>query len=111
MPAAWGTSMTLERLAEGTEFHGRYRVSRLIKAGGMGAVYEVFDSRSDRRRALKLLHPSLVADEGIRTKFEAEAKVTGAIESEHLVEVFDAGIDPASQCPFIVMELLRGEDL
>ena len=101
----------LAQLGEGTEFHGRYRVARLIKAGGIGAVYEVFDSRSDRRRALKILHPSLVADDNIRAKFEAEAKVTGMIESDHLVEIFDAGIDPTSQCPFIVMELLRGEDL
>jgi serine/threonine protein kinase len=37
--------------------------------------------------------------------------VTAGIESEHLVEVFDIGIDEDTQSPFLVMELLRGEDL
>jgi serine/threonine protein kinase len=103
--------VTLLHLPEGTVFQGRYRVSRLIKAGGMGAVYEVKDERSDRKRALKVLLPNLFADADMRARFEREAKVTGDVESEHLVEVFDAGVDDATESPFIVMELLRGEDL
>ena len=39
----------------GTLFHGRYRVVRRIKAGAMGAVYEVADEVTDRRRALSLI--------------------------------------------------------
>ncbi len=103
--------MNQTTLSIGAEFHGRYRVVRPIKAGGMGAVYEVVDTRSDRHRALKVLLPALVQDQNLRAKFEAEAKITSAIESEHLVEVFDAGVDDTTGVPFIVMELLRGDDL
>ena len=47
----------------------------------------------------------------MRARFAREAVVTAGIESEHLVEVFDAGVEKESGCPFLVMELLRGEDL
>ena len=99
------------RFVEGELFADRYRLVRPIKEGGMGAVYEVVDVRSERRRALKVLLSDLLEDADLRARFEREAKVTAAVESEHLVEVFDAGVDGATRCPFLVMELLRGDDL
>lgn len=77
----------------------------------MGAVYEAVDTRSDRKRALKVLLPSMLADDDVRARFDREARLTGAIESDHLVEVSDAGVDPETNAPFIAMELLRGQDL
>jgi serine/threonine-protein kinase len=77
----------------------------------MGAVYEVVDERTEGRRALKVMLPSLFGDADLRARFEREAKVTSAVESDHLVRVMDAGVDPASGTPFLVMELLHGEDL
>ncbi len=47
----------------------------------------------------------------MRERFELEARVTAEIESDHIVETFDAGVDEATGAPFLVMELLRGEDL
>ncbi len=92
-------------------FQGRYQIIRCIKSGGMGSVYEVLDQKTASRRALKLMLPQLLSNESLRARFELEAKITGAIESDHLVRVLDAGIDADSQMPFLVMELLRGEDL
>lgn len=77
----------------------------------MGAVYEVVHRETLRRRALKVLLPSLVSDTEARARFAQEASITAEIESEHLVDTFDAGVDRDSGCPFIVMELLRGETL
>lgn len=77
----------------------------------MGAVYEVIHRETLRRRALKVLLPSLVSDADARARFAQEASITAEIESEHLVETYDAGVDRATGCPFIVMELLRGETL
>jgi serine/threonine-protein kinase len=77
----------------------------------MGAVYEALHRETKRRRAIKLLLPVLVSDPDARARFAQEATITADIESEHLVETFDAGIDPVTGCPFIVMELLRGESL
>jgi eukaryotic-like serine/threonine-protein kinase len=98
-------------LAPGTVFHDRYRVERCLKCGGMGAVSEITDLNTERRRALKTMLPDSVSDPGLRARFKHEATITAQVESEHLVEIFDAGIDAATGMPFIVMELLKGEDL
>jgi serine/threonine protein kinase len=95
----------------GTLFHGRYRVVRCIKSGGMGAVYEATDDKTSGPRALKVMLPDLLDNEGLRARFALEARITGGIESDHIVRTFDAGVDEATGVPFLVMELLRGEDL
>jgi eukaryotic-like serine/threonine-protein kinase len=102
---------TVAELRAGAVFHGRYEVLRCIRAGGMGAVYEVLDRDTRRRRALKTMLPRLTADAESRARFELEAHVTAEVDSAHLVEVLDAGVDQATTVPFLVMELLRGEDL
>jgi tRNA A-37 threonylcarbamoyl transferase component Bud32 len=100
-----------QRFAPGSLFHGRYRVVQAIKAGGMGAVYEVIDETINARRALKTMLPSIVSAPELRARFALEARVTGSIESNHLVRVSDAGVDEATGVPFLIMDLLRGEDL
>ncbi|MFO0612997.1 MAG: serine/threonine-protein kinase [Polyangiaceae bacterium] len=96
-------------LSPGALFHERYRILRELGAGAMGTVFEVTDERTSGARALKVMHPSLARRDALRGRFEQEARVTSAIESEHLVRVFDAGM--AGDTPFIVMELLRGRGL
>ena len=100
-----------EGLAAGSVFADRYTVVRRLGSGGMGAVYEVMHHETRRKRALKVLLPILVSDPDARQRFAQEATITAELESEHLVETFDAGIDRVSGCPFLVMELLRGESL
>ncbi|XXX82041.1 protein kinase [Sorangium sp. So ce134] len=102
---------SLAQLRPDTLFHGRYRVVRSLKAGGMGAVYEVVDEVTDRRRALKVMLPGSIQDPAMRARFAQEAKITGGIESDHIVPVSDAGIDADSGMPFLVMDLLQGEEL
>jgi serine/threonine protein kinase len=101
----------LNSLAVGTMFADRYRVVRVIKSGGMGAVYAVFDEKTASERALKVMHPDLVGDPELRARFDQEARVTGGVVSDHVVQTFDAGVEATSNTPFLVMELLRGEDL
>ncbi|WP_437724684.1 serine/threonine-protein kinase [Sorangium sp. So ce861] len=98
-------------LAEGTVFARRYRVVRLIAAGGMGSIHEVVHLETARRRALKAMHPHIFADEEMRERFKLEARIAANVESEYIVDVFDAGVDEATGTPFLVMELLRGEEL
>lgn len=98
-------------LAPGTIFAGRYRVVRLIAAGGMGAVFEVLHLETQRRRALKVMHATLFQSEDLRERFRREATVAAHVDSEFIVDVFDAGVDEATGMPFLVMELLRGEEL
>ncbi|WP_437851408.1 serine/threonine protein kinase [Sorangium sp. So ce363] len=96
---------------EGMLFAGRYRVVRSIATGAMGAVYEVVHVETDRRRALKVMHPHLAENPEFHARFKLEARIAARIATEHIVEVFDAGIDLDTGMPFLVMELLRGEEL
>jgi serine/threonine protein kinase len=98
-------------LEPGVLFHERYRVVRCIKRGGMGAVFEVLDERTSTRRALKVMRPDVVDDDDLRERFEREARVTGGVESDHVVRVSDAGVDGPTETPFLVMDYLRGSDL
>jgi serine/threonine-protein kinase len=99
----------LDQLLGRTVAGGKYRVLRLIGRGGMGAVYEVEHVTIGRRFAVKFVDRSLADDERVTRRFEREARAASAIESEHIVSVFDFGTDDGR--PYIVMELLRGEDL
>jgi serine/threonine protein kinase len=98
-------------LPVGSRFMERYEIVRCMKAGGMGAVYEVVDQKTRRRRALKIMLPESVNDADLRARFKLEATITADVESDHIVETFDADINSETGSPFLVMELLKGEDL
>lgn len=103
--------MTMRELEEGSVFAGRYLVVRAIAKGGMGAVYEVVHIETERRRALKVMLPHIVSSDELRQRFRQEARVAAKVESAYIVDVFDAGVDDETKMPFLVMELLRGEEL
>jgi serine/threonine protein kinase len=98
-------------LQPGTVFAGDFRLVRAMSAGGMGAVYAAEQISTGKQRALKVMLPQLVADPSLRKRFEQEARIASLIESEHVVEVVGAGVDPGSNLPWLAMELLNGEDL
>jgi serine/threonine protein kinase len=90
---------------------GRYRIVRHIADGGMGAVYEAEHLATEARVALKLLLPQMLHVAAVRRRFELEARVSARVDSEHIVRVFDAGVDEAMRSPYLAMELLAGETL
>jgi tRNA A-37 threonylcarbamoyl transferase component Bud32 len=94
----------------GSSVAGKYRIERLIGSGGMGSVYEAENVALGKRVALKFLHMSAQQDETSLARFQREARAICAVESGHIVQVFDWGQDEAGQ-PFLVMELLSGRDL
>jgi serine/threonine protein kinase len=100
-----------DELKPGAAFHGRYRIVRRIGAGGMGAIFEAIDLKTNSRRALKVMLASALHNADFRARFESEALITGPIESDHLVRVSDAGVDEATNMPFLVMDMLSGDDL
>ncbi|WP_437896383.1 serine/threonine-protein kinase [Sorangium sp. So ce124] len=103
--------MTSIEVSEGAIFAGRYRLIRRLAAGAMGAVYEAHHLGTGRRSALKVMLSHIIERPELRRRFELEARVTAHVESPFIVEVFDAGVDDATGVPFLVMELLRGEEL
>jgi serine/threonine-protein kinase len=97
---------------------GKYRVIEQIGRGGMATVYSAVHQGTNRRVAVKVMaavqvdpdSSSSQDESGSLARFEREARIAGNIETQHVTRVFDTGIDPVHG-PYIVMELLGGEDL
>jgi serine/threonine protein kinase len=98
-------------LRKGDVFHGRYAIARCIKAGGMGTVYEVRDASDGAARALKVILPRFASEPRYKKSFEREARLARTIRHPHVVRTLEAGVDEVLALPFLVMELLDGEDL
>jgi phosphate transport system substrate-binding protein len=77
----------------------------------MGLVYEVEQTATGARRALKVMHVQFAGDATLRARFVREARLAAAIPSDHVALVVDAGQDDASGALYIVMELLDGSTL
>lgn len=89
---------------------GKYRVVRLLGAGGMGAVYEVQQMDILRRAALKILTLDVKSQPGHFQRFMNEARAVNQISHPGVVQVHDFGVDEKGQ-PWLVMEYLEGTSL
>ena len=98
-------------LAPGSIIGNGYRVIGALDEGGMGAVYEVEQIATGARRALKVMHVQLVRDATLRERFAREARAGAAIQSDHVIQVLDAGVDEGTHMPYLVMERLEGVTL
>jgi eukaryotic-like serine/threonine-protein kinase len=88
----------------------KYRIDQLIGRGGMGAVYRARDMRLDRLVALKVVRAELLGDPEARRRFKREAQIVARLQHPSIVSVFDFGTFPDGGA-YLVMELVRGEDL
>ncbi len=89
---------------------GRYRLDRVIGSGGMGTVFEATNLKLGKRVAIKALDRAHQLSPNLRERLRREAEALASLDSPALVAVFDLDDDP--QCGFfMVMELLKGEDL
>jgi serine/threonine-protein kinase len=109
-PAPAPASAPVPPLAPGELLDGRYRISRLIAEGGMGAVYEAEAVRIGRPVAVKVLHPRFAASPLEVERFRREARTAVQVSSPHVVEMLDFGQAAGGEL-FLVMELLQGESL
>jgi tetratricopeptide (TPR) repeat protein/tRNA A-37 threonylcarbamoyl transferase component Bud32 len=106
----------LESLLTGRVLGDRYRIEEVIGRGGMGAVYRATDERLGRQVAVKVITVAGTGDaearERLRQRFLREARAAAGLPHHpNVVPVYDFGTDPVLGLDFIVMELLRGEDL
>jgi len=96
----------------GTVIAEKYELIRLLGQGGMGAVYEGRNASTLKRCAVKVLVSAEMASSGEAVKrFFREARASSVLESDHIVQIFDSGSDPKTGFPYMVMELLNGQDL
>lgn len=92
----------------GTRF-GPYELRSLLGRGGMGEVYEAYDTVKDRVVAVKLLSPGLAKDPMFQERFRRESQAAARVAEPHVIPIHDWGeIDGVL---YIDMRLVRGHDL
>ena len=89
---------------------GKYRIDEKLSEGGMGAVYRGTHVLMDKTVAVKVLRPSLAADEKIVARFSREARAASRISHPNALSVTDFG-EAEDGIVFLVMEFLSGRTL
>lgn len=97
-------------IAPGEVLAGKYRVERVLGAGGMGVVVAARHLQLDDLVALKFLLPEVLDNSDAVGRFAREARAAVKIKSEHVARVTDVG-QLESGAPYMVMEYLEGQDL
>src|SRR5215216_337869 len=95
---------------EGDILAGKFRIERVHGVGGMGMVVSAMHIHLDERVAIKFLLPDALANAEAVARFGREARAAVKIKSEHVARVIDVGALETG-APYMVMELLRGNDL
>jgi len=107
-----GAIMSNGALPPGSVVGNRYEIVSLIKAGGMGAVYQAKDLRLDRICALKELFSNYEDEEEQEyaiKRFNSEARILSKLQHDHLPVVHDYFIE--NDYYYLVMSFIEGEDL
>jgi len=94
----------------GSVLAGKYRIDERLSAGGMGTVYRGTHVLMEKTVAVKVLRPSLAADENIVARFSREARAASRISHPNALSVTDFGEDE-NGIVFLVMEYLSGRTL
>ncbi len=88
---------------------GHYQLQKLIGRGGMGEVYQAYDTQTDRVVALKLLPPHLAADAVFQQRFRRESQAAAGVNDPHVVPIHGFGeIDGRL---YLDMRLIEGRNL
>lgn len=97
-------------VAPGDVLADKYRVERVLGAGGMGVVVAAMHLELQELVAVKFLHPEAIESPEAAARFLREARVAVKIRSENVARVIDVG-RLENGAPYMVMEYLEGEDL
>ena len=98
-------------LTEGHIINERFEVRKCLGDGNVGTVYLVNDLRLKDKRALKLMHPSLVDSEAASQRFISEIKALQHLSHEHIIRIYDYGKTDISELSFFTMEYVEGGTL
>lgn len=94
----------------GDVLDGIYRLDQQLGKGGVGVVYRAFHLHLQRPCAIKFMHPQLVSNAELRTRFRREAQSAFQLGHPNIVAITDFRDDPNSW-PYLAMELVIGETL
>lgn len=97
------------RLGPGTVLGGKYKLVQALASGGMGCIWSARHATLNTQLAIKFILPTHAASDELRGRFELEAVASASISSAHVVHVSDYGVE--DDTPYLVMDLLKGENL
>lgn len=95
----------------GKTIAGHYEIVSFLGEGGMSTVYKAKHILLDSIRAIKILHLPRAGDGKILQRFQQEAKASFFLSHPNIVRVYDFGIEPSMQQPYLVMDCLEGKPL
>lgn len=94
----------------GRVLDGRFRLTKLIGRGGMGAVYKAIQIQMDRVCAIKLVSPVSNDKEAALARFRREARMTSRIDSPNAITIYDFG-EAEPGLLYLAMEFIEGVTL
>ncbi len=106
LPPAWMELIGEPTPGESIGPIGPYRIDQRIGRGGMGVVFQAFDSALRRVVAVKFLSPRLAASPLARVRFTREAQAAAAINHPNIVTIHAIGEHEG--LPYLVMEYVAG---
>ncbi|HYP98102.1 MAG TPA: serine/threonine-protein kinase [Polyangiaceae bacterium] len=94
----------------GQTLRGEFRIDALIGAGAVGRVYRAHQLGVERNVALKIMHRDLAANDGLRARFQREARIAGSLSHPNLVSVLSLSEfeQDGLSVPFLALEYLDG---
>ena len=108
-----GGPMTVEAHPDpliGKMLPGGYRISEFIAEGSMGRVYRAEQANLGRSVAVKIMNSALLSHPSMVERFRTEARAASMLTHPNCMRVYDFGETPDKR-PYLVMELLHGQDL
>src|SRR6185503_314647 len=88
---------------------GQYQIVERLGRGGMADVYKALHTGLAVNRALKVIRPEFVTEEGFRERFQREAQAVAALRHPNIVQMHDFGVQ--DNLYYMVMEFIEGQDL
>ena len=101
-------------LTEGMILSRRFVLRSFLSSGGMGEVYEAWDSNLNEVVALKTIRPYIAANEEVIARFKQEVRHAREVSHPHICRVHELFCDEDATSRhiwFLSMELLRGPTL
>lgn len=98
------------RRTAGTVVAEKFALQRVIASGGMGTVFEAWDTFLERKVAIKIMHPQYAADPALVARFRREARAASRIQHPNVVSVLELGRQRDGSV-YLVQELLVGDTL
>src|SRR5205085_1514926 len=88
---------------------GRFDIRSSLGAGGMGEIFEGYDTDLQRPVAMKVLAARHIEDETMKQRFLRDARMASQLNHPNIATIYEIG--EAAGSPYIVMEYVAGETL